>query len=104
MVVFRELLKKGLSEILNSLFTMVDRGECDNVPVEKISQIQQLIITQKGVSSDGAIKHLGISRTMFYQLKKTKEFPKPKKQQGFKELVYDVSELNKYIEKNNPKF
>ena len=93
MAVLRLLLKTLLSECMNLLIAMVDRGECDKIEPETIEQIKELIHPESRLSADGARKHLGISRTRFYQLKANKL---GKKVKGFKELVFDLGDLEKF--------
>ena len=72
---------------------MVDRGDCDKITPEQIEQIKDVIHPINKLSADGARKHLGISRTKFYQLKANKL---GKKVKGFKELVFDLGDLEKF--------
>ena len=93
MAVLRLILKALLSELINLLIAMVDRGECDNITPETIEQIKDFVHPTNKLSADAARKHLGISRTRFYQLKANKL---GKKVKGFKELVFDLGDLEKF--------
>ena len=93
MAVLRLILKCLLSELINLLIAMVDRGDCDNISPDVIEQIKDVIHPTNKLSADGARKHLGISRTRFYQLKANKL---GKKVNGFKELVFDLGDLEKF--------
>jgi len=72
---------------------MVDRGECDNISPDTVEQLKDVIHPTNKLSADAARKHLGISRTRFYQLKANKL---GKKVKGFKELVFDLGDLEKF--------
>ena len=76
------------------LLTMKDRRKLVELEICEFIDI----LRKTTVSTDGAINHLGVSRNKFYQLKKDKSFPKPQKLKGFKELVYELGDLNKYLE------
>jgi hypothetical protein len=93
MGVFRAILKSLLNELFSLLYSMVDRGECDKLPPETFEQIREMVHPVNTVSADGARKHLGISRTQFYQCKVNKL---GKKVKGFKELVYYLSDLDEF--------
>ena len=93
MVVLRLILKASLSEFINLLFAMIDRGECDKIKPETIDQIKDVLHPETRLSADGARNHLGISRTRFYQLEANKL---GKKVKGFKELVFDLGDLEKF--------
>ena len=72
---------------------MVDRGECDNISPDTVEQLKDVIHPTNKLSADAARKHLGISRTRFYQLKANKLGKKVKE---FKELVFDLGDLEKF--------
>ena len=93
MAVLRLILKALLSELINLLIAMVDRGECDNISPDTVEQLKDVIHPTNKLSADAARKHLGISRTRFYQLKANKL---GKKVKGFKELVFDLGDLEKF--------
>ena len=93
MAVLRLILKALLSELINLLIAMVDRGDCDKITPETIEQLKDVIHPTNKLSADAARKHLGISRTRFYQLKANKLGRKIK---GFKELVFDLGDLEKF--------
>jgi len=93
MAVLRLILKALLSELINLLIAMVDRGDCDKITPETIEQLKDVIHPTNKLSADAARKHLGISRTRFYQLKANKL---GKKVKGFKELVFDLGDLEKF--------
>ena len=93
MAVLRLILKALLSELINLLIAMVDRGDCDKITPETIEQLKDVIHQTNKLSADAARKHLGISRTRFYQLKANKL---GKKVKGFKELVFDLGDLEKF--------
>ena len=93
MAVLRLILKALLSELINLLIAMVDRGDCDKITPETIDQLKDVIHQTNKLSADAARKHLGISRTRFYQLKANKL---GKKVKGFKELVFDLGDLEKF--------
>jgi len=77
---------------------MVDRGDCDKITPETIEQIKEVVHPTTKLSADAARKHLGISRTRFYQLKANKL---GKKVKGFKELVFDLGDLEKFKKQLN---
>ena len=93
MAVLREILKALLSELINLLIAMVDRGDCDKITPETIEQLKDFVHPTNKLSADAARKHLGISRTRFYQLKANKLGRKVK---GFKELVFDLGDLEEF--------
>ena len=96
MAVLRQLLKALLSELINLLIAMVDRGDCDDMQPETIEQIKDVIHPTETTSADGARKHLGISRTKFYQSGANKL---GKKVKGFKELVFYLNDLDDWMKK-----
>ena len=93
MAVLRAILKALLGELIKLLIQMVDRGDCDKITPETIEQLKDVIHPINKLISDAARKHLGISRTRFYQLKANKL---GKKVKGFKELVFDLGDLEKF--------
>lgn len=72
---------------------MIEAGECDHITPEELAILSEIIHRPQSASCDEAIRHVGISRTKFYQLGGHKL---GKKKKGFKELVYYLSDLDKF--------
>ena len=56
------------------------------------------LLKQLTLSTDGFINHMGVSRSKFYKMKKDDNgFPRAHKMKGFKELVYELGDVEKYL-------
>ena len=92
-----EMLKLGLEQIINN----IDCGN-SNATDEEIDGILDIVNkttnTQNKLSKDQACKYLNISRATFDNWVRDGKVPKGKKEQGFKELFWIKSDLDKIKE------
>ena len=92
-----EMLKLGLEQIINN----IDCGN-SNATDEEIDGILDIVNkttnTQNKLSKYQACKYLNISRATFDNWVRDGKVPKGKKEQGFKELFWIKSDLDKIKE------
>lgn len=88
--------------ILVNLINNIDSGNSnisESEQLELINLLQQF--TSQELSKIEAANYIGVSRATFDNYIKRGWIPEGKKRQGFKELSWKKSDLNKYLNKND---
>lgn len=90
-----------LNVIKQILQQFIDDIDSNNSRMSEKEQIETLCYLQKIVSKDlskiEAADYIGVSRSTFDNYIKKGLIPKGQKRQGFKELSWNKSELNKFL-------
>lgn len=89
------IIKNLLQQIIND----IDSGN-SNINEEEEIQIIKLIqtINQKELSKIESANYIGVSRATFDNYIKRGWIPEGKKRQGFKELSWNKSDLDKFLQ------
>lgn len=89
------IIKNLLQQIIND----IDSGN-SNINEEEEIQIIKLIqtINQKELSKIESANYIGVSRATFDNYIKRGQIPEGKKRQGFKELSWNKSDLDKFLQ------
>ena len=92
------LVKKELERILVN----IDAGN-SNISEEEGLEILDILsrVSDEKLSKYQVMKLLNCSRSSFDELVRRGDFPKGKKQQGFKELFWYKKDILKYIDSRN---
>ena len=89
-----ELLKGLLQQLVND----IDSGNSNISEVDQLKTIEFIHqITSKELSKIEAAEYIGVSRATFDNYINKGLIPKGRKRQGFKELFWNKSDLDKYI-------
>lgn len=93
-----KLLKKVLQQLLDD----IDAGN-SNISEKEQEEIVDFIqkLNQKELSKIESANYLGVSRATFDNYIKKKLIPQGHKRQGFKELSWNKSDLDKFKQINN---
>lgn len=90
-----QLIKTALEQFIKD----IDSGN-SNISQEQQLEILELLqkINSKELSKIESAQYIGVSRATFDNYIKKGLIPEGKKRQGFKELSWSKSDLNKYLE------
>ena len=90
-----QLIKTAFEQFIKD----IDSGNT-NISEDQQLEILQLLqkINSKELSKIEAAQYIGVSRATFDNYIKKGLIPEGKKRQGFKELSWNKSDLNKYLE------
>lgn len=95
-----ELLKEALINIINN----IDAGNSDFTDeqcLEYVDIINRATNTRNKMSKYQACKYLGVSRATFDNWVREGKIPKGQKQQGFKELFWELKDLKEVKDELN---
>ena len=89
-------IRSKLRSILNKAEAMIENGDCDSCPDDRIATLMDMIIPET-MGRESAAKYLGISLNRFHDLVNSGKLT-AKKTAGFKEKSYRLEDLKKVKE------
>jgi len=92
-----EVLKLGLEQVINNIDSSNSNASDEEIDVI-LDMVNKVTNTQNKLSKYQACKYLNISRATFDNWVRDGKVPKGRKEQGFKELFWVKSDLDKVKE------
>lgn len=100
------MLEEKVKETLLNIVDRIDAGTStfdNDEAIELVKLANKLTNTERKLSKYQACKYLHISRATFDNWVREGKLPKGKKEQGFRELFWDMKSLKKVKDKNKIK-